>query len=358
MSNRRLVMAVTLAYLLMIVYASLSPFTGWRMPPESVFAFLAQPRPRYLTSGDIALNVVAYVPFGFLLCVLLRPRLGLWAAIAAAALGTLTSVGMESAQMFLPLRRSSNVDLMANAAGSAIGAIAAALYALPRVRDNPLSAARQAEIRAGALGDAGLIIVLLWVLIQFHPAPLLFASGDLRDVLGLEPYLAHTPLVYLLTETAVVALGAVTIGLTVSLVLQPQRYAMLPVLLVLFIALAVRAAAAAIFGRSTGWLQWLTPGAQLGLVTGIAALAIMLRLPRAPRSIVALFVVLAAVATVNIAPGNPYWTPLPVLAAFYQTHLLNLDSLLHAASLVWPWLTTAYLIAVYRAERKAPGRRW
>jgi VanZ family protein len=358
MSNRRLVGAVTVAYLLMIVYASLSPFSGWRMPAESVFAFLGQPRPRYITAGDIALNIAAYMPFGFLLGVVLRPRLGgAGAAAAAAALGALTSLGMESAQMFLPMRIASNVDLLNNAAGSLLGGLAAVLVAHPLVRNNALNATRHREIRSGAIGDAGLLLLMLWVLIQFHPAPLLFATGDLRDVLRVEPYLSHTPVIYLLTEAAVVAMAVVTIGLIVSLLLQPRRYALLPAVLLLLAALAVRTAAAATFARSAHWLQWLTPGVEVGLTIGVATLALLLRLPPSARALAAVLCTVAGVVLVNAAPGNPYRTPLPVSAAFSLTHLLNLDSLLHGASLVWPWLVAAYLAAVYRTERAGAARR-
>ena len=66
---------VALAYTLVIVYASLQPFTGWRMPPPEVFAFLTAPWPRYITASDIALNVAAYLPLGAMLFYALRPPL-------------------------------------------------------------------------------------------------------------------------------------------------------------------------------------------------------------------------------------------------------------------------------------------
>ena len=70
----RLAAYVALAYTLVIVYASLQPFDGWRMPPAALFDFLLAPWPRYVTSSDIVLNVAAYLPFGAMLVVALRPR--------------------------------------------------------------------------------------------------------------------------------------------------------------------------------------------------------------------------------------------------------------------------------------------
>ena len=70
----RLAAFVALAYTLVIVYASLQPFDGWRMPPAALFDFLLAPWPRYITAGDIVLNVAAFLPFGAMLVVALRPR--------------------------------------------------------------------------------------------------------------------------------------------------------------------------------------------------------------------------------------------------------------------------------------------
>jgi VanZ family protein len=352
MGNRRLTAAVTLAYLSMIVYASLSPFSGWRMPAENILGFLVQPWPRYVIGGDIALNVTAYLPFGFLVCVALRSKLDSGtAAIAAAALGTLLSLCMESVQMFLPMRIASKVDLLTNAAGSLLGAIIAWRLARLRNRDNLLGAAWRASIRSGALGDAGLLIVALWIAIQFHPAPFLFSSGDLREVFQFAPYFSHTPRLYLLAESAVVAMATAAIGLLVSLVLQPLRHSLLPVLLVVLLALVVRAAAAFTFARSPYWLQWLTPGAETGLALAIVALAVLLRFSPASRALAALLFTAFSVLSVNLTPGNPYHTPLALLSGPPQTPLLSLNSLLHGASVIWPWLAAVYLVAVYRAER-------
>ena len=54
-------------YGLMIVYASLEPFSGWMAPlPDAPF-FLFEPWPSRITRFDIAINMLAYAPFGFLL---------------------------------------------------------------------------------------------------------------------------------------------------------------------------------------------------------------------------------------------------------------------------------------------------
>ena len=66
------------------MYASLLPFEGWRAPPPEVFGFLGAPWPRYVTAGDVMLNIVAYLPLGAMLFTSLRPPLSPAAAEVSA----------------------------------------------------------------------------------------------------------------------------------------------------------------------------------------------------------------------------------------------------------------------------------
>jgi len=47
------------AYGVLIVYASLYPFAGWRWQGFSPFDFVTAPLPRYLTASDLLINVSA-----------------------------------------------------------------------------------------------------------------------------------------------------------------------------------------------------------------------------------------------------------------------------------------------------------
>src|SRR5258708_33907032 len=52
------------AYVLLVVYASLHPFSGWRdrgLPP---FAFLTAPLPRPIPVFDVIANIIGYMPSG------------------------------------------------------------------------------------------------------------------------------------------------------------------------------------------------------------------------------------------------------------------------------------------------------
>src|SRR6266705_2082011 len=115
------------AYALLVVYASLHPFSGWRDQGVPQFAFLTARFPRPYLPFDLAANLLGYMPLGFLAVLAAHPILRGRAAFAFAVLCALAlSLALESLQLYLPTRTSSNLDLFANTAGGIIGALAAA----------------------------------------------------------------------------------------------------------------------------------------------------------------------------------------------------------------------------------------
>src|SRR5690606_23199738 len=97
--------AALLAYLLLIVYASWYPFTGWRDNGLPLFTFLNLAKQRYWTGFDVGVNIVGYIPLGVLLVLSVYPRVrGIWAVLLAALAGILVSLAMETVQNFLPSR--------------------------------------------------------------------------------------------------------------------------------------------------------------------------------------------------------------------------------------------------------------
>ena len=57
---------LALAYVALLIYASLFPFSGWTAP-SNPFGFLAPAWPHHWRRVDILINVLAYVPLGLLL---------------------------------------------------------------------------------------------------------------------------------------------------------------------------------------------------------------------------------------------------------------------------------------------------
>jgi VanZ family protein len=87
-----LVTYLAVGYTLLIVYASLYSLYGWSNPPESVFRLILAPWPRYYTIIDLALNVIGYVPLGFLVALMV---LGFSSSRIAAVTGTLSGVALS-----------------------------------------------------------------------------------------------------------------------------------------------------------------------------------------------------------------------------------------------------------------------
>jgi len=126
----RLLAYLFLAYTLLIVYASLTPFVGWRVPAGNVFHFLTV-WPRYITRHDVLINTLAYIPLGFMAVISLyhwrnnetNPTVML--IVIATVAGAALSLSMETLQVFIPGRVAAVPDLLANTAGSLAGAILA-----------------------------------------------------------------------------------------------------------------------------------------------------------------------------------------------------------------------------------------
>ncbi len=324
------------------------------MPPDEVLNYLRAPWPRYITLGDVVLNIAAYLPLGVLLFAALRPRLPPSAAFGVAVLlAAALSLACESAQMFLPTRIASNLDLLTNSAGAGTGALVAWILTLPMLANHPLAVLRRRMVRTDELGDCGLIVVGLWVLAQFHIATLALGSGDFREALHVTPLFAHTPQLYLLAETGVVALTLVAIGLLVSLLLLPQRSVLPATALTLALALTVKAVTAATLTRAAYWLQWLTPGVVAGTAGGGMLLAALLQLTHAVRALVAAICLIAVVVIVNVTPENPYQAVPVFLLSPQPTHLANFGLIVRALSQLWPFAALIFLLAAARAERAA-----
>jgi hypothetical protein len=277
----------------------------------------------------------------------LRPPLAAAVAwLAAILLAAALSLLLESAQMFLPARIASNVDLICNAAGAAAGALAAMLLTLWH---NPLAALRERALRADKLGDCGLLVVALWMVGQIHPAPFTLGSGDLRDTLGVAPLFAHTSHSYLLAEAAVVGLTVITIGLLITLLTQARRYTLHALAVTVLLTLTVKSISVILLGRAENWLQWLTPGVALGLAGGGALLALLRWLTPTARAVSAILCLVAGVVVVNLTPENPYQAVPAYLLNAQTTHLNNFSNIVRAVSKCWPFAALILLVALARA---------
>lgn len=340
------------AYVLLVVYASLYPLSGWRDPGGSAFAFLVAPWPRYVTAFDLGANFVGYLPYGLLCALVLRPRVAaggatLFAVFSAAAL----SLTLESLQSFLPARIASNVDVLANIAGAACGGIAGAALAPGLLGGGPLRRLRADSLVPGMATDLGLTLLGLWLFAQLNPATLLFGTGDLRDLVAGSGE-RHAAQMFVSAEAATAAANLVAVALFASSMARPNSPLLGAVAGLIGVALLVKTLAFAILMRAEHVFAWLTPGAQLGLAIGAVLAYAALRLPRVARLALAAVLLMVATVLVNLAPPNPYFAA--TLKVWEQGHFLNFNGLTRLVSAAWPFAALAYLVYLASAQRRTP----
>jgi VanZ family protein len=333
------------AYLLVVVYASLQPFRDWRSPPAEILNFLFAPWARYVTLQDAGINVLAYVPLGFFLSIGFGARLGpAGGATASVAAAVVISLLMESAQMFLPGRIASNVDLLWNGVGALIGAMAAPLFAPTRILGGKLHGLRHRLFIEGMTADVGLVVVALWLATQFHPVAQFFGTGGIRATFELPAQFAHTPLLALTFEAAVVLFNLLGIGLLLAALTRAGERPMPAIAVVVGAALLIKAYTAAALVKAETPLSWLTPGVLAGLGAGWVMLLAAVRLPQRSQLAAAAACIAIATIAINVAPINPYLSPPPRLLAGGASHFMSFSGIARALSELWPLLAVSYLI--------------
>ena len=340
-------------YVLLVAYASLYPLEGWHDHGLSPFAYLSSPLPRNVMTLDVALNILGYIPYGFLCVASLYPRVRPLNAFAIAlASGALLSVSLEAAQSYLPTRVAATLDVLCNLAGAACGA-ALGVLALPALLGGPLERLRHAAFLHGTDIDFGLALLALWLFMQLNPVTLLFGSGDLRDWLAPGSGRARAPQFFVTIEAFVAAASLVSVALLLSALIRPGRSVRTMFLALVLATVGVKTAAFAILLRAENVFVWLTPGAQYGLAAGIVIALAALALPHAVRLATAAVLLMAATVLVNLTPPNPYLAA--SLKLWQQGHFLNFNGVTRLVSTVWAYVALGYLMFLAARRRDPVG---
>jgi VanZ family protein len=324
-------------YGLMIVYASLEPFSGWMAPiPDTPF-YLFAPIGR-VTRADVLINVAAYFPFGFFLALIGEARRPVASFAAAVAVGALLSFAMETAQMYLPTRDASTSDLVSNTLGAALGAFAAAAFNRAGGVRSRIAQWRYRVFLGGRSGDVGLALICVWLASQVNPGIPLFAA-TFDPSLELTPDMAGT-----LLQAAQSAFNVVGVGLFLALLLRQRRGFGAAVLSLIVIALLLKAVAAALLLKSAAWESWLKPGVSFGVAVGALVLLLAVWLPRPARTTLCSVALLSSLVAPLLAPD--LWQARAPLALFDWPYgqLLNFNGLTHAVLVIWPIAASGYLL--------------
>ncbi|HZV93080.1 MAG TPA: VanZ family protein [Caldimonas sp.] len=367
-------MPLTWLYVALIVYASLYPFVGWRVPGVAPFHFMVLGWPHWWTWFDLVSNLLGYMPLGFLLFVALirGGRATATAAGLASIFGTLLSFAMETLQNYLPQRVASNVDLALNAAGTILGvAIGVMLQWQGGVERWQKLRERWFVTRSAG----GMAMLVLWPVALLFPTAVPFGLGH---VLGrLQPLFADW-----LQGTAAEGLTA---GWTLAAARRAQAVQLSPGSELAIIVLGLLAPCLIAFTISTpGWrraalavgaaaigcatttlsttlnfgpqhaLAWMTPFAAQGVLVGVAAAVLLSLVPSRIAAGFGLIALTALVMLVAQAPADPYFEE--SLSGWEQGRFIRFHGAAQWVGWAWPYAGLTYLLARLAArEPRRPG---
>ncbi len=359
------------AYVALIVYASLYPFSGWRDQGVNPFEFLWSPLPRYWTWFDVAANALGYAPLGFLLALsfLRRGSQGTsrrTAVITVTALSAaVLSLSMETLQNYLPSRVSSNVDFGLNVLGALVGAVLAG--GLERVG----AIARWSRFRLRWFVEdsrGALVLLALWPFALLFPPAVPLGLGQVFERLesALTDWLLDTPFLEWLpvrdielqplvpgAELVCVALGLVIPCLLGYSVIRSAGRRAVFAIATMAVAVAATALSAALsWGPSHAW-AWLSLPVRLGLVVGLALALVLSPMPRRGCAALVLLALMLHLSLLNQAPASAYFTH--TLQTWEQGRFIRFNGL--AQWLGWLWPYTVLLYVLVRISAGEPQNR-
>ena len=365
------------AYAILIVYASLYPFAGWRDQGIAPWEFLWSPWPRYWTGFDVAANVGGYVPLGFLLALSFvrrgSPRFAPQNTAAAVGVATLTGAvlafAMESLQTYLPARVPSNVDFGLNAAGALLGAAVAGGLELAGAIDH-WSRFRVRWFVADARGP--MVLLALWPFALLFPASVPLGLGQVleRVETALADWLLDTPFLEWLpvrdielqplvpgAELVCVTLGAlVPCLLGYSIIRSMSRRALFAAVAVAVGVAATALSAALSWGPSHAW-AWLSLPVQLGLAVALVLAWVLVAVPRRGCAALVMLALMLHLTLLNQAPASAYFTQ--TLQTWEQGRFIRFNGLAQWLGWLWPYVALLYvLVRVSRSDappKMTPG---
>ena len=344
-------------YLVLVVYASCYPFSGWRDNGLLPWSYLSETMPHYWTVFDLVVNVIGYVPLGVLAVLAMYPqRRGMKAVLLASASGVLLAALLECLQNYLPSRVPSTLDLITNASGVLLGALLGELLVRPVLERSWLRSLRSHWFSDQA--SRGLIVIALWPLAQIYPQPYLFGHGQWLPTLSewlsgwLDAPVDIGNLLWsgigieidqlLVAEVVITALGMS--GAVLTLLCQTRRHAPRAALAIALLAAAIgaKALAHAVLFTPSDAFSWLTPAAASGLLVGAVMLVGLSFAPPVAQRRAAIAALSVCLLLLNVLPSNPYF--LATLSEWVQGKFLNFNGAAQFLSLCWPVFALWFLL--------------
>jgi VanZ family protein len=333
---------LALAWAVLVVYASLYPFSGWRAQPGPFdLGFLLLPWPRWIDRFDTAANLAAYVPMGTLVFAAAvrsgaSSRRSVWLALAISAV---LSYLLEMLQHLLPQRVPSRLDWLLNTAGAGL-------------RERWFAHA----------SPTALTLLLLWPAGLLFPAPVPLGMGQALDRLREQVVFAllDTPWSSLIdswaladivrveplpvpAEVSVTALGLLApCLLAYTVTLGVWRRALL-VLGAAGVGLATTTLATALNFGPEHATAWITPRAWAGIGAGVAIALALVAVSWRGAAGLGLVVLTTLVALISQAPEDPYFAE--SLQAWEQGRFIHLHGIAQWIGWLWPYAVLVHLLA-------------
>lgn len=361
------------AYVALVIYASLYPFSGWRDQGVPPWEFLWAALPKYWTGFDVAANVGGYIPLGFLLALSWlrrgsqRRARNIHASAIAVAVSSSAFLAfcMEALQSYLPYRVPSNVDFALNAAGALLGAVAAAWLEVAGVIDR-WSRFRIRWFVEDARG--ALVLLALWPFALLFPASVPLGLGQVfeRVEAAVADWLLDTPFLEWLpvrdvelqplvpgTELICVALGALVPCLLGYSVVHGRVHRMLLAFGALAVGVAVTALSAALSWAPVHAWAWLSPPVSAGLAVGLLVALSLVAVPARGCAALLLLALVVHLSLLNQAPASAYFAQ--TLKTWEQGRFIRFNGLAQWLGWLWPYVALAYVLL--RVSRADPQNR-
>ncbi len=347
---------------LLIGYASLYPFAGWRDQGIHPFYFLDAPWPRYWSRFDLVANFLGYMPLGFLVTLaLLRTRLLPQPALLATLMCSVFSVVLEALQSYLPLRVPQLSDWLLNTGGALLGGVTAIVLQRLGVVD------RWSRFRARWFvreARAPLVLLAIWPAALLFPPSAPLALGQIRERLQsfLNEQVEGTPFAPLIDEPSAflrplsnlgeltcVALGFLIPCLLAYAMTQGWHRRLLLLGLGIATALAASSLSAALsYSPEHAW-GWLSLPTQVGLALGALLALLCLPLPRRLHLALLVVALVWQLSMINAAPETPYYAQ--TLQSWEQGRFIRFHGLAQWLGWLWPYVTLwVALVALVRRD--------
>ncbi len=328
----RLIRATTFFYLLLLVYGTLYPITNWQWPTSLQFHAFSFNWPTSYSKSDVLVNLIIYVPFGFLLSWLLQHRFPYTILIPAITLvGASLSLSLEFLQSFIPSRVSSISDIALNSTGMLIGTVAACLLRPQGTIITKASNLYRRYFHNDPLAELGLLILIFWALTQLMPLVPAFDLGSIKNSIKPLWLTFKEPSLFGFWKAGTYTLNILALFLIGSMIIKKQEQT------IAFIGLFIVAVLTVKIFITT---RQLSSEALAGLSIGLSLFVLVrkMQLPAAPVALVAITIAFL----LNALHFDPYGRTHILSWILLQGQMVKISGLIIVET-IWPFMALSYL---------------